>query len=103
MRSEVEEQTGCIARLAELSKSIHWFQEDIRHERSQLRPGDSENGLEGRLMLISSLVDGLSWDVGCIGVDLQEFRSTCAHPALARLKRRGVEMERYIKSLSEML
>lgn len=103
MKGGGEAQAGCIVHLAELSKSIHWFQEDLRRERSLLRPGDAEDGLEGRLMLIASLIDGLSWAVGCIGVDLQEFRATCAHPALARLKKRGDELERYINGLNDVL
>lgn len=102
-QSNTEESASCLKHLALLTKDIEWLREDMQRERKQLRPDENSYALEGRLSLISSLIDGLSSTIVSIEADLKEFRVNCAHPALARLKQRSGEMERYIKNLNEIL
>jgi hypothetical protein len=75
----------------------------MRRERRLLLPGEGSSELEGRLLLIGSLIDSLASTLGRIGVDLTEFRASCAYPDLERLKKRGGELERYITELNRIL
>ena len=102
-KSDFGECGGCLEHLARLSKDIGWLREDMQRGRKQLRPDESSYALEGRLSLITSLADSLGSTIARLETDLREFRKTCAHQALARMKDSSVELEGYINKLNQIL
>ncbi|MCI0488386.1 MAG: hypothetical protein L0229_17490 [Blastocatellia bacterium] len=96
-------RVGCPDHLEQLSRSTRWFQEDSRRGRKELGPETYSEELEGRLFLIQSLMDGFGRAVNSIEADLKEFRATCAHGALARMKKSSAELDKYITDLNEIL
>lgn len=98
-----EADIGCLFHLQKLSKSINWFEEDVRKSREKLRPEDNSFAIEGRLFLIVNLIDNFKRMVSEIESDLTEFRATCAHKALEKVKERSKDLERDIQELNKIL
>lgn len=100
--SEREPSKGCMESISNLRGDIQWFQDDMRKERPQLLPDEAaETGPP--VMLIESVVNGLTFALNRIEEALIQFRETCAHDSLIRLKESGKELERYIEELNGKL
>ncbi|MEW6211363.1 MAG: hypothetical protein AB1631_23560 [Acidobacteriota bacterium] len=101
--SERPESEGCISHLERLRGKLEWFREDLRREGKELGSERLSDGAEGRLSLIISLVDDLNLSLERIEADLDEFRKSCAHKSLERVRERGSELARHIAELNRLL
>jgi hypothetical protein len=100
--SEQAPSMGCTASISKLRDGIQLFQDDLRKEQGQLLADEAAE--TGRpVILIESMVNSLTFALDRIEMALTQFRETCAHDALIRLKESSKELERYIEELNGKL
>lgn len=91
---------GCHATMQQLRHSISRFKSDLTHERMN-QGWNSLYDYERRWQfLIENAVSSIDNSLNLIERDLNEFRATCAHKALQRLKKRGEDLDKYINNLN---
>lgn len=101
--SERPQSKGCLSHLERLRGKIEWFREDLHREGREFRPERLPDGVEGRLSLVINLIDNLSLSLKHLEADINEFRSSCAHSALDRMKRKSDELAGYLEELNRLL
>jgi hypothetical protein len=92
---------GCLHSLETLRRSVSLFQRDAERERPKLDPDDLtayESAKE--FFLIDDTVRFIGEAVERVQNDLEEFRATCAHSALQRLKTKSEDLRNYLERLN---
>jgi hypothetical protein len=92
---------GCKRSLETLRRTVGVFQKDVERERPRFNSEDLtayESGKE--FFLIEDTIRFIREAIERVEGDLEEFRATCAHSALLRLKKRSGDLRKYLERLN---
>jgi len=94
---------GCLRHLEKLSKSLTALQEDSRGESGDTRLEEMDQKLLSRLSDVMALRRQLDAMVEEIEDRIEQFKVTCAHADLRRIKESSTHLQKLVKELNSLL